>query len=179
MVLLVGVVAVVGACGNMPGYGEISVDEEGIRESVEASLAEARQHCVPIPVGLADQIADGLVGYIPGEWRGRPGELIVIDYVTMTAFRWPPRDHIVNVAAAIPNTQGGVAGQVQFTLLIEGSLDSPETIRFLTNSSSDLNPTGFETVVRDDRSRPYHSPMYCADVGAETGPYRTDQLGAG
>jgi hypothetical protein len=177
--LVVLVVLTVGcSSGGAPFFqGGSPVDEEALRAAHEFRLVYARQHCVPIPVSLADQIADGLVGYIPGQWRGRPGSLVVIDYVTMTAFRWPPTDHVVRVGAAIPNTQGGFVGNVSFLLLVQGSLDAPESIMFLTNSVITANPTGFETVVRD--AWPYYDSTFCGEVGAEAGPYRTDQLGAG
>jgi hypothetical protein len=163
-VSLSGTCVLGGSCG--PG----KIDFEALQAAHEQPPIRARETCELVPPSTADRIVAGISPTIQGAWRGQPGKEFPIEEVWLTACGWPPSAHVVEVRAVI---SGGTS--VWIPVLVEGSLEAPDSIKFLANRPTVPNPTSFERSVHD--SWPSEALLWCGEAGAVVGPYPADQIG--
>lgn len=175
VLLIVAVIAVERTpCGVLGG--SCGPDFLGPSAALERDRSLAMEECQTIPAATGDRIVAGIAPTIPEGWPDQSGARLLIERVWLTAYPWPPSSHIVQLTADLQNGE-----KVYVGLLLDGSLESPHSITFLTKNRSITNPTSFERAIHDawTYAAIWRNLFLCAEEGILLGPYDADQIGSG
>ena len=172
LAVLLGIIAVVGIAvllglqqmlgGVMGSVG--GIDPESVPAVIQEQLDHAKEVCEAIPTPAAEQIVAGIQPSLPGSTFD-PTTRSFNYRLALESYRWPPTSHIVRVWIHGPDERE------HFYLVLEGSINSPDSIEFLPTPGYPTNPTSFNRA--EHSTWPYEATDFCGEVG----PYVVDQSG--